>query len=217
MELLNTKKQIRKVRPRFVRSSAQHIKRISRSGYRKPKGLHNKIGDGKKGHRTTIKTGFGYPKKTRYQTLEGLTLVHVSTPKDVAELDAKKVKVILSSKVGAKKRVALLKLCAEKKLSVLSVKDAAASAQKIESDFTSRKSESSKKQETRQKNQEALRKAAEGKTDKKQKAKDTESSSNKDAKPDASETTDGSKAEPKVSKQLADKKEQDKVLTQKKQ
>ncbi len=200
-ELLKIKKSVKESRPRFIRSGATHIKRVSRSGYRKPKGVHNKVGNNKKGHRTTIKTGFGYPKKVRGLTEDGLTIVTVSSLQTIKSLDSKKIIIVLASSLGMKKRIALLELVKEQKLRVQGVKDINQYIQLCKDSVQKRKVEQSKKEKVRsQKKDEAVRAKA-----------------GKKGKADSANKSETVTEDTKVDKQSTEKKEQDKTLISKNQ
>jgi large subunit ribosomal protein L32e len=201
MELLKIKNQLRKRRPRFIRSGAQHIKRISRSGYRRATGLHNKMKDNKKGRRSQIQTGFGFPKALRGTTTQGLKIVTVSSQTELEAVNPKEHAVVLKASLGLKKKLPLMQACVAKKITVIGHTDLSKKVSAIEKVRSELTKSAKSRQATRKQNQEALRKASEGKVDKKAKKAD--------AKAAESEASD-------VDEKLAEeKKEKDKVLTQK--
>ncbi|MFT7615455.1 MAG: large subunit ribosomal protein L32e [Candidatus Woesearchaeota archaeon] len=186
------KELIRKIRPGFRRSGAKHIKRVSRTSYRKPKGLHNKVKDGKKGHIKTISTGYGYPVATRGQTRAGLQIVTVSTISDLEGLDSKKVALIMPSSLGLIKSQALAE--AAKEFTFHHQKDMSAFLQVKADARKATQAQNAKASVARKKNKDNVLKAKQGK--------------------------DKKKSEPKTAEQeqaakVAAKKEQDKVLTTK--
>jgi len=198
MDLLKIKKQIRKTRPRFIRSGATHIKRVSRTGYRSPKGLHNKVGDNKRGRRAQIDTGYGYPKAVRGKSRNGLDIVTVRSESELAQCDPAKHSIIVAASVGMKKKLPLLKACVEKKFTVQNITQLETHVTRLEDAQKAQKQSTTEKKTARRQAQAAAIKAVSGKEDKK-KAKD---------KAPAADANN---------KKAEDKKEQDKVLAGKKQ
>lgn len=183
--MIETKEAIRKARPRFVRSGATHIKRVSRSGYRKPKGLHNKVGDNKKGRRTTIKTGFGYPKALRGTTRKGLELVNISTLAEAKSLDASKQVAIVKSSLGMKNKKAILEHLASSNVAVQGIADIKTYLEKFDKKKQAQKKAIEDKNAAREKRKadaEAAKKGKQAKDDKKSEAKSEEADVKKEAK-----------------------------------
>ncbi|HLP79535.1 MAG TPA: eL32 family ribosomal protein [Acidobacteriota bacterium] len=124
--LLKEKEQIRKIRPVFRRHRANQIKRISRTGYRAGKGLHNKMGDNKAGHRPGIATGYGYPKDLRGFDRKGRKIVHIESVAAVANANAKTDVAVISAKLGTFKKIQVVQALIAKQVPIANVKDAQA-------------------------------------------------------------------------------------------
>ena len=199
MDLIKIKTQIRKTRPRFMRSGAVHIKRVSRTGYRKPKGLHNKMGLGNRGHRAKISSGYAYPKALRGSNRDGLKIVTVYNESELQNYDPKEHAIIVAASVGMKKKLPLFKACLEHKFAVQNSTQIEAHIKRLEENAATNKNVSKAKKTTRKEAQAAALKAVAGKEVKKEA---------KAAKKSAASTDE---------KKAADKKEQDKVLAGKKQ
>ncbi len=93
----------------FRRSEAGRFKRL-KERWRRPGGIHNKMREGKKG--ILPKIGWKKPETEEIPIISNLS-----------ELNGLKTKeIIISSKIGMKKRLELEKFCAEKKIKILNFK-----------------------------------------------------------------------------------------------
>ncbi len=93
----------------FRRSEAGRFKRL-KERWRRPGGIHNKMRESKKG----IKPKIGWKKPE----VEEVPIIS-----NLIELKGLKVKeIIISSKIGMKKRLELEKFCAEKKIKITNFK-----------------------------------------------------------------------------------------------
>ena len=118
------------MRPVFRRSEFGRFKKLKEK-WRKPRGIHNKIREGKKGIKPKI--GWKKPEKEEIPRIENLN--------ELKNLKAKEI--IISSSVGKKKRLEIEKLCKEKKIKILNVRKL---DKKKESDkIKEKKTEQSKK------------------------------------------------------------------------
>lgn len=120
--LLELRKRMNKKRPSFTIKDSALNKRVDGSRWRKPKGLHNKTRRQFAGKPSVVKVGYRNPAAIRGLDAKGLNPVLVHTPTALAALDPKKHSVIIAS-VGNKKKAALIDLCAEKKLTIINMRD----------------------------------------------------------------------------------------------
>jgi len=95
--------------PDFVRIDQWRYVRIEDSGWRKPRGLDNKIRQQRKGWPPKVKTGYGKPAEVRGLHPSGFKEALVHRPEDLDGLDPKIFAIRISSTVGLKKRVEILK------------------------------------------------------------------------------------------------------------
>jgi len=93
----------------FKRSEAGRFKRL-KERWRRPGGIHNKMRKNKKG----IKPKIGWKKPE----VEEIPII--SNLPELNELKTKEI--IISSKIGMKKRLELQKFCGEKKIKILNIK-----------------------------------------------------------------------------------------------
>ncbi len=169
-QLIAEKAQIRSVRPRFMRQKGNLKKRISRSSYRAPKGLQSKMGDNKAGHRSQIKTGFGYPKAVRGLNRIGLTLIHVENVTVAQSVDPKTTSAIVSASLGQKKKIEVVRILVERKVAIQNIKDANKFLADAQATHASAKEIKQKEAAARQARKETALKAKQGKKTDEEKA-----------------------------------------------
>ncbi len=184
MTLLELRKQMKRKKPSFVRQDF-HKKRL-RKRWVKPRGLHSKVRLKHRGHAKKVSNGYGGPKAVRGLSREGLKIIRIHNENELDKVDKEKEGIIISSTVGLKNKISLLKKAKEEGIKILNLKV---------DDYLKRKDEEMKKKlEMKKKEEEAKKKKKE---DKKEKKKED-------------------KLEGKISddeKKEAEKKEKDKLLT----
>jgi large subunit ribosomal protein L32e len=117
-ELLELRKRIKSKKPDFIRQDAHKKKRLSKK-WRKPKGLQSKIRLRLKGRAKHVSGGYRSPSKVRYLHKSGLQQCVIKSLKDFEGLDSKKSCLIISSTLGNKKRIVILKKAKEEGFAVL--------------------------------------------------------------------------------------------------
>jgi large subunit ribosomal protein L32e len=116
-DLLAIKRRLRAARPKF-QFHANHRKARLRTSWRKPRGLHNKQKDEKRGSMPKPSDGWRTPPEVRGQHTSGLAIVRVTQASQLEGIDAQSQGVVIAS-VGAKRQRELLGLCIERKIRVL--------------------------------------------------------------------------------------------------
>jgi large subunit ribosomal protein L32e len=120
-ELLELRKQIKNKKPNFIRQDTHKKKRLSRT-WRKPKGLHSKLRLKHRGRAKPISQGYRSPKKVKHLHKNGLQECIIRSINDLRGLDNKKSGLIISSALGNKKKIIILKKAKELGLNVLNIK-----------------------------------------------------------------------------------------------
>ncbi|RLF23656.1 MAG: 50S ribosomal protein L32e [Thermoprotei archaeon] len=116
--LLRIRELLSRYRPRFMRIDAWRFKRVS-EGWRKPRGLDNKIRLEIKGYPAKVKIGYRGPKEVRGLHPSGFEEVIVHNPDELIGLDPRRHAVRIAASVSRKKRAEIVKRAMELGLKVL--------------------------------------------------------------------------------------------------
>ena len=118
-ELLELRNKKNSRKPKFLQRNVKIKKRLAKA-WRRPKGLHNKMRLNKKGYEKVINVGYGAPNEVKHLDKKtGLYPIIVSNKKDLEKIDIKTQAVLISSTVGAKKKLEIMKVAEEKNLVVI--------------------------------------------------------------------------------------------------
>lgn len=123
-------------RPRFVVKESKFSARV-KSRWRYPRGKHSKVRQQHSGRPALPQPGYGAPAKDRGKDRSGLFPVVVSTKTALLALDSKVEAAVIGGTVGNKKRLALLQLAAENKITVIA-RDASTLVKQLEEKFATR-------------------------------------------------------------------------------
>jgi large subunit ribosomal protein L32e len=104
--LLAVKRQLRRSRPVFKRHGAHRKAELS-DRWKKPRGLHNKLKDNKRGCGPVVGDGYRTPEAVRGLHISGLAIVHVATVAALTGIDKETHGIVISS-VGAKRQLEIL-------------------------------------------------------------------------------------------------------------
>jgi len=159
-KLLDVKANLKKKQPAFIRQDAHKRKRLPKV-WRSPTGWHNKVGDNKRGYRKHLKGGYQTPKAVRGLNKDGLLPVLVSTLAELSGLDNKTHVVIVSGKLGGKKKVAIINAALAAGFTLQNATKE--SAAKIEERFKKQSAEKKSREQEREKKHKELEKVAEKK------------------------------------------------------
>ena len=179
-DLLKVRNERKSRKPTFNRDDSHKVGRVSTS-WRRPKGHQAKLRLGLRSAGRHVSTGFRSPALVRGLSRNGLEPVLVATPSALNALDANTQGVLVSGKVGVRKRVEIVKAAQEKKLTLLNVKDPAAYVAAALENVKKRGQEASKRQSEREAKHKAAQKASE--KEKKDEAKTDAKDAKADAKP----------------------------------
>ncbi len=117
--LIKLREEIKRRKPKFVRYLSKRYKKLRRSGYRRPKGRHNKMRLRIFGKPRLVSVSYGVPKEVRGLHPSGYEEILVHNIKELESADPKKQAVRIASSVGTKKKIELLRRAEELGIVVL--------------------------------------------------------------------------------------------------
>lgn len=117
-KLIKEKQAMKAKKPNFVRADAHKKTRLG-SGWRRPKGLQNKMRLGKKGYRVNVRTGYKTPAVLQ-DTKMGLEIVRVYNLAELEALDPKKQAAEIA-KVGRKNKTELIEAAKKKNITLVNL------------------------------------------------------------------------------------------------
>ena len=159
--LLEIRKKSKARKPKFMRSDSNRLK--FKNKWRKPRGLHNKRRLQKDGHQKNPSQGFRSPAMVRGLHESGLEIKNIQNIKQIQEFDSKKYLAELSSTIGLRKKIEILKLCKEKGIQILNLKDIDKFIKQAEKQMEESKKAKQKKEQKKKKSKEEAAKKAEEK------------------------------------------------------
>src|SRR3989344_3619356 len=106
-----------KKKPKFKRQ--QSILKKLKSNWRRPRGLHSKLRLKKGGKGKRPKIGYRKEKNLRY-LIKNKETVLIKSMKDLENIDKQ---IIISSSIGLKKKLDIIKKAKELKLDIINIKD----------------------------------------------------------------------------------------------
>lgn len=121
MSLIDIKNKMKKKKPRFLRTDG-HKLHLPQT-WRKPRGMHNKMRIGKKGHGVKVDSGYRSPKEVRYMHFSNLNQIMIYNFNDIKKLNPKTDAAIIASSIGAKKKIIILEECMKLNIKVLNITD----------------------------------------------------------------------------------------------
>lgn len=201
--LLDVRRDKKTKAPRFMRKSGT-IKQRLKDVWRKPKGIHNKVRLHKRGNNVMVSTGYGSPVAVRGLTRSGYEPIVVCNASQLHSLNPESQTAVISSSVGQKKRMDIVKKALELKIKIHNLKDAHKYLKLAESDMSQRKERKQlSKKERDEKVKEAKKLAQEKELEEKKKLNEERSLTPEEAIKKEEED------------KLKEKQEQDKVLIHK--
>jgi len=163
--------ELRKKKPKFKRTDSNKYK--FKNKWRAPRGLQNKQRLKRKGHVKQPSIGYGSPANIKYlESTTGLKPVVISNFKDIENIDSKTEIILISKKVGVRKKIELLKKCQELKLDVFNVKEISEYLSTVEKSMKDKKTSKQKAIEKKRKEKEEALKKKEGKDSEKKEKKE---------------------------------------------
>jgi large subunit ribosomal protein L32e len=129
-ELLELRNEMKSKKPNFLRQDAHKIKGLKKK-WIKPKGVHSKMRLKLRSYRKQAGIGYSSPKEVKYLNREGFKEVLVNNLNDLTKIKDNEV-ILLSSKLGLKKKIEIIKKIQELKLKISNLKDADTFVKNIE-------------------------------------------------------------------------------------
>ena len=164
-KLLQLRKEKKARKPTFRRQDIQKKARVTRTGWRKPKGSDSKMRLHFKGYKRTVSTGYGAPSAVRGMHSSGLMPVLVLNLEQLALIDTKKEGAIIASVIGLRKKILIINKCKELKIKILNLKNA---DEYIKNKVAKKEETKKAKKEKESRKKETIKKAEEKLPEKKQ-------------------------------------------------
>lgn len=144
--LLSLREKVKKKTPVFRRCESWRYKRVD-TGWRRPKGLDNKMRYELKGWPKSVKVGYRKPKKVRNLHARGLEEVLIFSPSEVVSVDPYTQMIRIGGSVGLKKGREILKVAEKFGIHVLNPKaEALAPEIEFEEEFAKEEEEEIEKE-----------------------------------------------------------------------
>ena len=105
--LLEIRSKVKSKKPKYLRQDAHRVKKLENK-WRKPKGMHSKMRRRMKSYRKSPEVGYGSPKAVKNLTKEGAIPLIIKSIKELENI-GKNVVLILSGKIGLKKKLEIAK------------------------------------------------------------------------------------------------------------
>lgn len=160
-KLLEIRKERKAKKPKFIRQDA-HKKARLKDHWRKPKGLQSKMKYKRPGYRRSVEVGWGSPKKVSGLTREGFLPVKISNLSELSKVKEEEIAVI-SSQVGEKKKIAIIKKAADLGIKIKNFKDSENYVKSSEEKRKKRKEEKAKEMKKKEEKKKQKEKKAEEK------------------------------------------------------
>lgn len=167
-QLLQLRKGMKK--PDFVVKESNFSPRV-KVRWRFPRGRHSKVRQMHCGRPAMPNPGYGAPAEVRGLHQSGLQMIVIRNMEELQAVNPKIQGAIIAASVGNKKRLSLLEMAQQKKITLLNVKDVSTAAKKLVSDFEQRKEWRKKRAVEASKKEEQKKKKAEERTQKEEKKK----------------------------------------------
>lgn len=163
----------------FLRQDTNKLKKLKLK-WRKPKGLHSKLRLNKKGHQRTPSQGYRSPRKIRNLA----NPIIINSLKDLQDNIANNRNLIISSTLGLKKKIDVVKYAKENNLNILNIPNIDDFLKSVNEMISKKKEEKKKRQEKKQK----LKKEVEKKEKPKEEKKEGEEKTRDKAQPAPTQT-----------------------------
>jgi large subunit ribosomal protein L32e len=169
-ELIAQKISMKKRMPKFERQEAHVKARLSRSGWRKPRGFQSKMRLQRKGYNAIVKVGYRTPRMLRGRLISGLLETIVISPSDLKNIQKDQIALIPRT-LGNRKRLEVLKEAKKLKIRISNYSNIDTKISEIENNLVERKK---RRSESKSQKTEKAKKLANKEDEKKNKGKKKE-------------------------------------------
>ena len=160
MDAIKLRKELKRKKPKF-RMTGFGARKSVKDKWKHAGGSDNKIRKGFKSYPKKVKVGYGSPKLARGLHPSGIGIVIVNNVNELSKVDPKTQGAFISSSVGKKKKLELIKKCGELGIKILNF-DAEKYVKKVNEEIATKKEGKKKKTEEKEKKKkEKEKKAAE--------------------------------------------------------
>ncbi len=139
INLLKLRKQLKRRKPWFVVKESHYRGGRVKVRWRYPIGRHSGVRQEHKGKPALVRIGYGSPRAVRGLHASGLLPIVVSCERDLLQVNSQHSGAVLARTLGMKKRLELLNIALQKKISVLNVKSISQEIEKINAALNLRK------------------------------------------------------------------------------
>jgi len=147
--LLERKQNKKKRNPKFIRQDIHKKKRLAKL-WRKPRGCDSKKRL-MKNNRLIVKPGYGTPAELREKDRNGKEIINVNLPSQLKEIDPKKQVVIVSGKIGLKKRLQILEEIVKMNIIIHNISNPEEFIKKKKADLLEKKKQKKKTEQEKEK------------------------------------------------------------------
>ena len=131
-----------------------HKKKKLKNKWRKPRGSDSKMRYKRRGYRGIISVGYKTPKSIFGLNKNGLKGILIHSIKDLDKIKQDFEAAIISKKVGAKKKIEIIKQAKNKSIKIMNIKDVDDYVKKIEERLKKKKEVKKKKEDKKEKKKE---------------------------------------------------------------
>ena len=118
--MVELRNKIKSRKPKFIRQDTNiRIRVRNNTTWRKPKGIHSKMRHHRRGKRKLPSPGYGSPAIARGLHASGLMPVLVQNESQIPQ--SKEYGIVISGKVGIKKKAEIIKKANEKEIKILNI------------------------------------------------------------------------------------------------
>jgi large subunit ribosomal protein L32e len=148
-KILEVRNKLKAKKPKFKRVQSNQFAKLKNkeNSWRKPKGMGNKVRRQRRGQAKMPKVGYGSPREVKGLTRDGFRPVIVNNVNELSNINPKEEIVVISSRVGGRKKLEILNEIKSKKLSVYNVKDLDKEISSLKKEKKKKESKESKKKE----------------------------------------------------------------------